>query len=183
MTDLSELDESQRRYFEKVCEAASGDRNTQVSMYDVGELLGLDRDASQGAAESLFGMDMIEIRSLSGGIGLLDDGVEACRVIMEGVGDARESAGCLGNNPLLSDTDRARTERVGAKLKYHAGEQSWTFEALTDLMADLKTIDAQLMSSRPKTAIIRECFQSITSILEGSGASELAAEVRILLGE
>ena len=183
MTVLSDLDESQKQYFEKVCETTGGDPSVQVSMYEVGEMLGLDRDAAQNAAESLFGMDLIEIRSLSGGIGLMENGVEACRLMTEGNGAAGESGGCLGTDPILSDTDLAHTERIAAKLKYHAGEQSWTFDALTDLMADLKTIDAQMLSSRPKTAVIRECFQSIAAVLEDGGAAELAGEVRRFLCE
>jgi hypothetical protein len=183
MTVLSDLDESQRQYFEKVCEITGGDQTAQVSMYEVGEMLGLDRDDAQNAAESLFGMDLIEIRSLSGGIGLMDNGAEACRRMAEGDAATGEPGGCLGTDPVLSDTDLAHTERITAKLKFHAGEQSWTFEALTDLMADLKTIDAQMLSSRPKTAVIRECFQSIAAVLENSGAAELAAEVRQFLCE
>jgi hypothetical protein len=50
-------------------------------------------------------------------------------------------------------------------------------------MADIKSIDAQLGSSRPKTAIIRECLRSIKEVLEDLADSESVVQVRALLGE
>ena len=60
---------------------------------------------------------------------------------------------------------------------------SLNFESLSELMADLKTIDAQLSSSRPKTAIIRECLRSLKETLEGLADNESLVKVRSLLGE
>jgi hypothetical protein len=39
-------------------------------MYDVGEGLGMDRDTSSRVAETLIGLQLVEIRTLSGGIGI-----------------------------------------------------------------------------------------------------------------
>jgi hypothetical protein len=57
------------------------------------------------------------------------------------------------------------------------------FDGLSELMADLKTIDAQLGSSRPKTGIIRECLRSIKAVLEGIGNGDSLVKIRALLGE
>jgi hypothetical protein len=51
------------------------------------------------------------------------------------------------------------------------------------MMADLRTIDAQLSSSRPKTAIIRECLRSLKETLEGLADHESLMKVRGLLGD
>ena len=50
-------------------------------------------------------------------------------------------------------------------------------------MADLKTIDAQLGSSQPKTAILRECLRSIKEVLEAQTDRESLLKVKELLGE
>ena len=57
------------------------------------------------------------------------------------------------------------------------------FEKLAELMADLKSIDAQLDSPRPKTAIVKECLRSIKETLEGRVQEDGLAEISGLLGE
>ena len=54
---------------------------------------------------------------------------------------------------------------------------------MNELMADVKTIDAQLESSRPKAAIIRECLRSLKSVLEKAGDDASLGKIRELLGE
>jgi hypothetical protein len=49
-------------------------------------------------------------------------------------------------------------------------------------MADLKTIEAQLGSSRPKTAIIRACLRSVLAELKNSGDNKIFNRLRILVG-
>jgi hypothetical protein len=49
-------------------------------------------------------------------------------------------------------------------------------------MADLKTIDAQLGSSRPKTAIIRACLFSVKAVLKNSGDIEIISRIHALVG-
>jgi hypothetical protein len=51
------------------------------------------------------------------------------------------------------------------------------------LMADLKTIDAQLASPNPKTAIIRECFRSIVGVLKAVDNNDTLKSIKTLLGE
>ncbi len=72
--------------------------------------------------------------------------------------------------------------RLTARLKLEVGSRSWHFDALNDLMADLKTIEAQLLSSRPKTAIIRECLRSIAGILSSASADDLEVDIRSAIG-
>jgi hypothetical protein len=54
-------------------------------------------------------------------------------------------------------------------------------ESLTDLKADMDSIKAQLGARHPKRAIIREALSSIKGVLEGAGATILAAEATKLL--
>jgi len=49
-------------------------------------------------------------------------------------------------------------------------------------MADLKTIDAQLESSRPKTAIIRECLRSVLAVCKNTGDNKISDRIRALVG-
>jgi len=55
------------------------------------------------------------------------------------------------------------------------------YDTLEELLADLKRIDVQLTSSRPKTKILRECFQSIIDVLQKVHADELVNQAKGLI--
>ena len=74
-------------------------------------------------------------------------------------------------------------QRTADALKAQTGNLGLDFDGLSELMADFKTIDAQLGSSRPKTAILRECLRSIKEILEAQTDHESLLKVKELLGE
>jgi hypothetical protein len=52
-----------------------GDGSVKVSMFDIGESLGLDRKLTLRTAEELIGTGLVEIKTLSGVIGITADGV------------------------------------------------------------------------------------------------------------
>ena len=52
------------------------------------------------------------------------------------------------------------------------GESSFSYSQVDELVIDLKTLKVQLLSSRPKTAIVREIFRSLVKPLEGKPESE-----------
>ncbi len=153
-------------------------------MFEVGESIGLDRDAASKTAEELIGFGLVAVKTLSGGIGITDDGIAKAQLLGCGPGEpAGTGPASLGDGPILDDDGCQGLEQIVAVLKTQAGERSWDFDTLTELMADLKTIDAQMISSKPKTAIVRECFRSIKSILEKTGDSgDSLAQVKQLLG-
>ena len=63
------------------------------------------------------------------------------------------------------------------------GNLGLDFDGLSEVMADLKSIDAQLGSSRPKTAIIRECFRSIMGVLQKTGDTDSLTPIKTLVGD
>lgn len=161
----------------------AGDPAVQVSMHDVGAAVGLERADTSKTAEELIGLGLVEIKTLSGGIGITDEGVSAARRMGCGDGDGRgPETAALGDGPCLDAAAAHSVEKIVALLKTEAGEQSWEFEVLSELIADLKTVDAQMVSPRPKTAVIRECFLSMATVLEKVGNTESLERVRRLLG-
>ena len=181
MADRPDLDEAELDFLLRVFEAAGGDTGVQVDMYAVGEAAGLDRTASRKLAENLIGWELVEIRTLAGGISLATDGVEFLREAgMAGGGVLAEAP--LGTAPVLGEGDRQRVETLLADLKARAGERSWHFAALDEFMADIKTMEAQLASPRPKNDVMRGCLQSIADNLAQCGSRENLERVRRLLG-
>ena len=44
------------------------------------------------------------------------------------------------------------------------GNQKLDYEALTEMMADVRTIEAQLISPRAKTAVVRVCLEGLRDL-------------------
>ena len=180
---MSELDESGQQYLIQLFEQTNGDTAAQVSMYDVGEGLGMDRDTSARVAEILIGLQLAEIRTLSGGIGISAEGAAEVNSLMGGALPTGETPGRLSDQPIMDAPSCQAVEQVADALKNETSGLGLDFDGLSELMADLKTIDAQLGSARPKSAIIRECLRSIKALLEAQSESASLLKVKQLLGE
>ena len=89
----------------------------------------------------------------------------------------------MGDEPILDQIRCQAVEELMAGFKAKVGNLGLDFDRLNELMADVKTIDAQLESSRPKMAIIRECLRSLKSVLEKVGDDASLGKIRELLGE
>jgi hypothetical protein len=179
----SELDERSRQFLVQLFERTQGDPSAQASMYAVGESLGMERDTSCRVAETLIGLQLVEIRTLSGGIGISPDGIAEVKGLLADTDLPGQSPGKLSDRPIMDPVGCRAVQQIVAEIKNQAGSIGLNFDQLSALTADLKTIEAQLGSSRPKTAIIRECLRSLKDTLEGSAASAIRARISGLLGD
>ncbi len=69
-----ELDESVRVFFQEIAGLLRDTGTDRVSMYAAGDRLGLPRDRAKHAGEELISHGFLEIRTLSGDVGLTEDG-------------------------------------------------------------------------------------------------------------
>jgi hypothetical protein len=180
---FNELDQSEKDFLLELYRQSSGDTAFQVSMFEIGEALGLDKETSSKVGEDLIGWEMVEIRTLSGSIGISDEG--AREIEAAGLGDdtGESTTVSLGSAPVLESAVAEAVKEAANAIKEEAGGMGLSFEPLSELMADLKSLDAQMESPRPKTAIVRECFVSLKDILESTDRSNCLATVRALLKE
>ena len=177
----SDIDETSRQFLIQLFEQSRGDSSAQVSMYDIGAVLGLERVAASKVAEELIGLQLIEIRTLSGGIAISSDGAEMVQKFI-GAGAAEDSkVAKLGDDRILDAAGCRAVENLGSDIKQQVASLGFDSDTLAELMADLRTIDAQLDSSRPKTAILRECFRSIQQAFKNQNNNGLAGRVQIFL--
>jgi len=180
---FSELDESGQNFLLSLYRESKGDTNNQISMYDLGSELGLDRADTSKLTEDLMGWSLVELRTLSGGIAITHSAVAELEELGYGSAGTTEATVRLGNDRIVSDDVRQAIEQVTGDVKLTAGRLGLQYETLSELMADLKTIEIQLESARPKTAILRECFRSIKSVLDATDDEETVIRVNGLLGE
>ena len=177
------MEEMSREFLIQLFEKTKGNAAEQVSMYDVGDVLSLDRNDASKAAEELIGLQLIEIRTLSGGIGITAGGVEKVQNLLGGNGFANGAVSKLESDLILDAAGRHSIETTTADLKSRLSSLGVDFDTLSELTADLKTIDAQLGSPRPKTAIVRECLHSLKNALVHSGNQKDLGQIQILLNE
>ena len=176
-----EIDLAGRQFLIQLFEQTKGDSSAQVSMYDIGDQLGLERDDASAVAQELIGSMLVEIRTLSGGIGISPDGSQMARKLTEPAESNDKEMAKLDDTPLLTPAGRHAVEKIVSDLKNQAVSLGQDSDTLAELRADLKTIDAQLESSRPKTAIIRECLFSVLSVLKNAGDNDTTGRIRTLI--
>ena len=180
MTD-DDLDDLGQQFLITLFEQTNGDVSVQVSMYDIGELLGMDRDAASAVAQELMGRQLAEIRTLSGGIGLSADGAARIQDLMGPMVSESAAAASLGDGPVLTAGDQQTVNEVISEIKSQIGSFGLDFESLGESMADLKTMEAQLDSPRPKTEIIRACLRSILGVVNKLPGKPVVDRIRQLV--
>ena len=180
---FSELNDSGQQFLLSLYKETKGDITAQKSMYEIGLDMGLDREEASKLAEDLMGWSFVEIRTLSGGIAITSTAVQEIEELGYCPDDSAGKSVQLGSDQLVSADVRSAIEQLTGEIKQTAGSLGLPFESLSELMTDLKTIDVQLDSTRPKTAILRECFRSIKPILDSAGDRENFNRIHSLLGD
>jgi len=179
---FDDMDETARQFLKRLFEQTEGQSSRQVSMYDVGAALGWDRDAASQAAQDLMAAGLVEIRTLSGGVGISTEGATAVQAAL-GSGSRGAAVARLGNSRIIDPAACQAVERICDDIKSQAGSLGLDFDTLAEVMADLKTIAYQLGSSRPKTAIVREGLRSLEGVLRQFAGNRSLAGVRALIGD
>ncbi len=124
----------------------------QANMWQTGQAMGLNRDASEALAMDLMSQGLLEIVNLSGKVRLTEAGRRALGPA-SGPGDGLEA--------LVRDLEAA-------------GDLGLKGASAQDLAADLATLRAQLGRSRPLMPVVKACLAALESLLGRSSASEAA---------
>lgn len=150
-------------YLNQLNTMANGDPDTRVSMHEVGEVLGLDKDASGQMAETLFIGGHAELKTLSGGIGITSMGLEALGIHAPVSG---EDTPVLSHEVVMTGADTRHLDVIVADIKSAMSKAEMAYEDMEALVVDLKTIEVHMLSPKPKTAVVREVLKSVHQNLE-----------------
>ncbi len=179
---FDDMDEAGRQFLKRLFEQTEGQSARQVSMYDVGAALGWDRETASRAAQDLMAAGLVEVRTLSGGIGISAAGAAVVPAAL-GSGNRNAALARLGSSRIMDKAAGQAVELVCDAIKAQAGSLGLDFDTLAELMADLKTVSDQLGSPRPKTAIVREGLRSLEGVLKRFAGNQNLASVRALIGD
>ena len=169
-------------YLAELYQLTAGDVNSQVSMYDVGAALNLEKTASGKLAEDLIGEGLVEVKTLSGGIGITALGIER----VQGTGHAGNGTAdglALGKGPVLEAEGKEAADAILQQIKTALSKESPSYDRIEELVIDIKTIEVQLLSPKPKTAIVREVLRSVGKTLRPSGRADLVDTIEKMVAD
>lgn len=158
----AERDDTHQRFLAALIEKAAGDTQKQVSMYQIGTAMELSKAETSRIAEDLMVDGLVEIRSLSGAIGLTPAAVSD----YSPESHAPAGAVVLGNSKQIKAEALPVLENLLKEIKNKVAGLTLDFDDMSECTADIRTIEAQLASSRPKTAILRAILESLLELMQ-----------------
>ncbi len=170
-----------QNYLNSLYEQTGGDPENQVSMYDVGTAIGLEKNDAGALAEELMVQGLVELKTLAGGIGITLEGLKSLGIVMI---RPQLSAGglALGNGVVATEDDLQLLASARDGIKVSVAKLDLDFELLEEIVIDLKTMEVQMLSPKPKLSIIRETLLSLRGVFESVDAQQVVTEITGLLG-
>lgn len=175
---MNDLNSQQKRYLEELYRITGDDPAVQASMHDVGAAIGLDREAAGKLAEDLIAQGYLEIKTLSGGVGITQLGIESGKT---GAGTTDSADWRLGGATILEEKDRTAVDAALEAIKNAVGKNNVPYPQMETVVMDIKTIEIQMLSPQPKTAVVREVFLSLQQTLGALNMTDQASAIEKML--
>lgn len=166
-------------FLHQLHEMAEGDPEKQVSMLDVGASLGLDENDSGEIAQTLCIKGFAELKTLSGGIGITVHGLKKLNISPGENGSMALLT--LGSEPVLNQEGQNIVNQVLEEIKIAVSDSKSDYPQLEEMIFDIKTIEVQLLSPKPKTAIVKEGFRSLATAFTTIGPKTLFEKLNHLI--
>ncbi len=112
---MSLKDSSRQAFLQELYNRAEGDFEVQISMYDIGADLGLEKNDAAAIGQDLFIEGLAEMKTLSGGMGITQKGLEALGIKITPKNETRYFR--LGNGPVLDDQGKKAVHELLNKIR------------------------------------------------------------------
>ena len=156
-----------------------GDIEAQVSIYDIGTAVGLEKNDIESMAQFLYIQGLAEMKTLSGGIGITVAGLEVLDIKVECKDGDRVQ---LSNTKHIGEADRAVVDDIIHQIKECVFGKKQNYNQMEELVIDIKCIEIQMLSPCPKTKVIRQLLVSCKDNLDSGGSSDLVKKLKVMLG-
>jgi hypothetical protein len=188
------------RFLHRLYERTSGDYHALEDMFEVGADVGLSRNETGLVMQYLDGEGLATHRAIGGAVAMTHSGVlEVERALskpetpthyfppvvnilhVQSMVGSQIQQGTHGSTQSqtqsISQNDTAAIQALLTQLQENLGQLGLTPEALDEAESELQTVEAQLRSSKPKQAILRESLRTLRNLVEGVASNALAAGV------
>ena len=197
MTRLEQKRANRFRFLNALYETTDGRRDHMISMWELGDQIGMDRETTSGAVEYLVGEHLMEYLAIGGEVGITHYGITQVERALErpteptqyfppvvnithvhgSMTNSQIQQGSAGSSQVLhvapADLDAVRRFVTEFAQAVAASDLRGNLRAETD--AEIATLNAQLQSPKPKAGIIAEGLRSLRTILEGAAGSVLGS--------
>ena len=170
-----------KSFLDELYRQTKGDLNTQVSMYEVGSGIGLNKSEAGSLAESLMVDGLVELKTLAGGIAITSEGLANLGFSVPSAPAGTQSLH-FSKGLVTNDQDRQVIQLVTRQIKDSLSGHSTSYDNLEEMVIDLKTIELHMLSPRPKVAIVRELLRSLHAALVAADIKTMAYALKPLLG-
>jgi hypothetical protein len=170
---------SKQAFLQELYNRAEGDFEVQISMYDLGADLGLEKEDVDELGQGLFIEGLAEMKTLSGGMGITQKGLDALGITITPKNITQDLS--LGSGTVLDDQGKKAVHELLDKIRSGLDNKTFPFDLMEEIVIDLKTIEVQMLSPNPKTLIIRETFKSINQNLQGHAPQDLKLELQTII--
>ncbi len=145
---------------------------SQVSMHSVGANIGMDKAEATALAEELMINELVELKTLAGEIGITPAGFEVLQehglVVEKSVKNYK-----LSGEPVLTDGDQKVVLDILSMVQLALAHGTSEYEQLEEAVIDIKTVEVQLLSPQPKTAIVLAVFSSLKKSFEKANQEKI----------
>jgi hypothetical protein len=109
----------------------------------------------------------------------LESGLKALGRSLPGV--SKGQAVTLGRDPVLAPETIEMVTGLLAEIKAVLEMETNAYAWVEEVVMDIKTMEVQLLSPKPKTGIVREIFNSLNRNLKQTGAGDLNQKLSAVL--
>ena len=144
---------------------------SHVSMHSVGANIGMDKTDATALAEELMINELVELKTLAGEIGITSAGLEFLQM-NNMIADENATSYELSGEPVLTDGDQKIIHEILSALKLELVKGTSKYEHLEEAVVDIKTLEVQLLSPYPKTAIALAILCSLKQSFQKNNLEE-----------
>ncbi len=176
---MSYKDSHRQIFLQELYNRAEGDFEFQISMYDIGADIGLEKDEAAAFGQDLFVEGLAEMKTLSGGMGITIKGLESLGIDITPKNKAKSfsrESGCV-----IDDQGKEAVCQLLNKIRAGLDGKAFPFDLMEEIVIDLKTIEVQMLSPNPKAQIIRDIFKAIDQNLKGIVTNDIQVELQTII--
>ncbi len=166
-----------KKFLRELFDQTEGDPERQVSMYEIGDALRMEKNEARVLAENLIMEEKVELVTLAGGIAITTDGLA---FLGERGGADQGPVFSLSGKDVLDDGDKDTVLEIIGQLRQQMYKKPQDGLVLERFVVDLKTVEVQLLSPKPRRDVVVAVFVSLQEQMRQAGLTEMVTVLQPL---